>query len=88
MSLKYSENNIVLAKDLRKNSTPQENRLWYDFYQNTSSDFNVKKQLTLLQLISIATKKSLLQKQMAHNTIQKKAEKKMSFARKCLKDTI
>ena len=48
MSLKYSENNIVLAKDLRKNSTPQENRLWYDFYQNTSSDFNVKKQLTLL----------------------------------------
>ena len=31
MSLKYNKKNITLAKNLRKNATPQENRLWYDF---------------------------------------------------------
>ena len=31
MSLDYNENNIILAKNLRKNATPQENHLWYDF---------------------------------------------------------
>ena len=29
MSLEYNKKNIVLAKNLRKNSTPQENKLWY-----------------------------------------------------------
>ncbi len=31
MSLDYNEKNIILAKNLRKNATPQENHLWYDF---------------------------------------------------------
>ena len=31
MSLDYNKKNIVLAKQLRKNATPQENRLWYEF---------------------------------------------------------
>ena len=31
MSLSYNKKNIILAKNLRKNSTPQENHLWYDF---------------------------------------------------------
>lgn len=31
MSLKYNKNNIVLARNLRKQATPQENHLWYDF---------------------------------------------------------
>ena len=31
MSLDYNEKNITLAKNLRKNATSQENRLWYDF---------------------------------------------------------
>ena len=31
MSLGYNPKNIILAKSLRKNATPQENRLWYDF---------------------------------------------------------
>jgi len=30
MSLEYNEKNITLAKNLRKNATPQENHLWYD----------------------------------------------------------
>ena len=31
MSLDYNEKNIPLAKALRKNATPQEKHLWYDF---------------------------------------------------------
>ena len=31
MSLYYNEKNITLAQNLRKNATPQENHLWYDF---------------------------------------------------------
>ena len=31
MFLKYNGHNIPLAKTLRKNATPQENHLWYDF---------------------------------------------------------
>ena len=31
MPLKYNGRNIPLAKMLRKNATPQENHLWYDF---------------------------------------------------------
>lgn len=31
MSLEYIKKNIPLAKNLRKNATPQENHLWYDF---------------------------------------------------------
>ena len=31
MSLDYNKKNIPIAKDLRKNLTPEEKRLWYDF---------------------------------------------------------
>jgi very-short-patch-repair endonuclease len=31
MSLEYNKKNIILAKNLRKNATPEEKRLWYDF---------------------------------------------------------
>ena len=31
MSLEYNKNNIKLAKELRKNATPQEKKLWYEF---------------------------------------------------------
>ena len=30
MSLDYNKKNITLAKNLRKNATPQEKHLWYD----------------------------------------------------------
>ena len=31
MSLDYNKKNITLARNLRKNATPQENHLWYRF---------------------------------------------------------
>ena len=38
MSLKYNGKNIIHAKNLRKNATRQEKKLWYDFL----SKYNVR----------------------------------------------
>ena len=43
MSLYYNGKNIALAKMLRKNATPQENRLWYDFLRNYGVRFQRQK---------------------------------------------
>lgn len=43
MSLKYNGKNIVLAKNLRKNATRQEKRLWYDFLSKYEVRFQRQK---------------------------------------------
>ena len=43
MSLKYNGNNINFAKTLRKNATPQENHLWYDFLRRYEVRFQRQK---------------------------------------------
>ena len=43
MSLDYNEKNISLAQNLRKNATPQENRLWYDFLSEYGVRFQRQK---------------------------------------------
>ena len=43
MSLDYKEQNIPLAQNLRKNATPQENHLWYDFLANYEVRFQRQK---------------------------------------------
>ena len=43
MSLDYNERNITLAKNLRKNATPQENHLWYDFLSKYEVRFQRQK---------------------------------------------
>ena len=43
MSLEYNEKNIILAKNLRKNATPQENHLWYDFLSKYKIRFQRQK---------------------------------------------
>ena len=43
MSLEYNKDNITLAKNLRKNATPQENRLWYDFLSKYEVRFQRQK---------------------------------------------
>ena len=43
MSLDYNKKNIPLAKTLRKNATPQENRLWYGFLSKQKVRFQRQK---------------------------------------------
>ena len=43
MSLPYDQRIIPLAKDLRKNATPQENHLWYDFLSKYEVRFQRQK---------------------------------------------
>ena len=43
MSLEYNEKNIPLAKNLRKNATPQEKHLWYDFLSSYEVRFQRQK---------------------------------------------
>ena len=43
MSLEYNKNNITLAKNLRKNATPQEDHLWYDFLSKYEIRFQRQK---------------------------------------------
>ena len=43
MSLDYNKKNIVLAKNLRSNATPEENHLWYDFLSKYEIRFQRQK---------------------------------------------
>ena len=43
MSLEYNKNNITLAKNLRKNATCEENKLWYDFLSKYEIRFQRQK---------------------------------------------
>ena len=45
MSLNYNKKNIPLAKTLRKNATPQENHLWYDFLSRYTVRFQRQKSI-------------------------------------------
>ena len=45
MSLDYNKNNIILAKNLRKNATKQENHLWYDFLSKYEIRFQRQKSI-------------------------------------------
>ena len=43
MSLNYKKENIVLAKNLRKNATKEERKLWYDFLSKYEFRFQRQK---------------------------------------------
>ena len=43
MSIDYNKGNIVLAKNLRKNATPEENHLWYDYLSKYKIRFQRQK---------------------------------------------
>ncbi len=50
MRLPYNKNLIPFAKALRKNATPQENHLWYDFLRSYTPRF--QRQKTIGQFIA------------------------------------
>ena len=41
----YNKNNVELARNLRKNMTPEEKHLWYDYLRNYSVRFQRQKPL-------------------------------------------
>ena len=41
----YNKNNIILARELRKNMTPQEKHLWYDYLKDYPIRFQRQKAL-------------------------------------------
>ena len=43
MSLAYNKNNVPLAQNLRRNATPQEKHLWYDFLSKYEVRFQRQK---------------------------------------------
>ena len=43
MSLDYNKNNVTFAKNLRKNATPEEKHLWYDFLSKYEIRFQRQK---------------------------------------------
>ena len=45
MSLDYNKNNVPLAKNLRKNATREENKLWYDFLSKYEIRFQRQKSI-------------------------------------------
>ena len=45
MSLKYNKDNVERAKELRKNATPEENHLWYDFLSKYKIRFQRQKSI-------------------------------------------
>ena len=45
MSLKYKAGLVSFAKSLRKNATPQENHLWYDFLRSYPVRFQRQKSI-------------------------------------------
>ena len=45
MSFRYNGKNIILARNLRKNATPQENHLWYDFLAKYKIRFQRQKSI-------------------------------------------
>ena len=58
MSLNYNKKNIALAKNLRKNATPQENHLWYDFLSKYPIRFQRQKTIDRLLWIFIVIKQN------------------------------
>ena len=45
MSLEYNKKNVILAKNLRNNATPEENHLWYDFLRRYTPRFQRQKMI-------------------------------------------
>ena len=79
METKYNKKLLPTAKNLRKNMTPEERYLWYDFLKGL--DVNVKRQQIIGPYIVDFSvhRQSLLLSLTERSTTRKKAWKKMRF---------
>lgn len=78
----YNKENIPLAKTLRKNMTPWERKLWYDFLRNYPVHFQRQKQLVITLRISIVQEQGWSLSLTVADIIQRSRPKKMRCAQK------
>ena len=78
----YNKENIPLAKTLRKNMTPWERKLWYDFLRTYPVRFQRQKRLGITLRISIAQEQGWSLNWMAVDIIQRSRLEKMRCAQK------
>ena len=88
MSLYYNSKNIVLAKALRKNATPQETKLWYEFLSKYNVRFQRQKAIDNFIADFYCHKAKLVIEIDGSQHYTEEGRKKMSFARKFLRDMI
>ena len=78
----YNKENIPLAKTLRKNMTPWERKLWYDFLRTYPVRFQRQKRLGITLRISIAQKQDWSLNWTAVDIIQRSWLEKMRCVQK------
>lgn len=87
MSLEYNGANIVLAKNLRKNATPQEKHLWYDFLSGYEVRFQRQKPIGEYIADFYCHKARLVIEldgsQHYHESIEKKDELRTEYLKSC-----
>ena len=74
----YNKENIPLAKVLRKNMTPWERKLWYDFLRNYPVRFQRQKRLEITLQIFIVQKQDWSSNLMVAVTTQRSKQEKMN----------
>ena len=75
----YNKENIPLAKTLRKNMTPWERKLWYEFLRSYPVRFQRQKRLAIILLISTVRRLDWSLNWMAADTIPLSKQKKIIF---------
>ena len=78
----YNKENIPLAKALRKNMTPWERKLWYEFLRSYPIRFHRQKAIGNYIVDFYCAKIGLVVELMAADTIQLSRKKKTLFAQK------
>ena len=74
----YNKKNIPLAKALRKNMTPWERKLWYDFLRNYPVRFQRQKRWEITLQIFIVQKQDWSSNLMVAVTTQRSKQEKMN----------
>ena len=78
----YNKENIPLAKELRKNMTSWERKLWYDFLRNYPVRFQRQKRLAIILQTFIAQRRDWSLNLMVEGTIRQSRQKKMNCAQR------
>ena len=76
MPLNYNSENIELAKSMRKNMTPQEKHLWYDYLADYKPNFQRQKSIDYFIVDFYCQKAKLIIEIDGTGILPRKAEEK------------